>query len=385
MKIMFVANYMWDIYIFRAGVLRALVDDGHDVIAVAPDDKRIDMEKAIPGLRTISINLNKRGMNPVEDLKLVRDLYKIYRSENPDLIFHYTIKPNIYGTLAAKLANKKSVAILTGLGYSFIQKSAISKIAIFLYKFSLKFSKEIWVLNEDDKLTLLSKNIGNKEKIFILPGEGTDCERFKPLKKERENNKIVFLMIARAFLDKGFKEYEESAKILKEKYKEKIEFWYLGALGENAVSGITKEYMDKLVKTGVLNYLGTVDKPELIIKECDVIVLPSYREGISKTLLEGGAMGKPIIASNVTGCKEIVENNKTGYLVEIKNVDDLVEKMDKFINLSDEEREKMGKLGREKILKEFDEKIIIDIYRRKIIELSLQADNYGFKYYRSNI
>lgn len=369
MKIMFVANYMWDIYIFRAGVLRALVDDGHDVIAVAPDDKRIDMRKAIPGLRTISINLNKRGMNPVEDLKLVRDLYKIYKNENPDLIFHYTIKPNIYGTLAAKLANKKSVAILTGLGYSFIQKSAISKIAIFLYKFSLKFSKEIWVLNEDDKLTLLSKNIGNKEKIFILPGEGTNCERFKPLKKERENNKIVFLMIARAFLDKGFKEYEESAKILKEKYKEKIEFWYLGALGENAVSGITKEYMDKLVKTGVLNYLGTVDKPELIIKECDAIVLPSYREGISKTLLEGGAMGKPIIASNVTGCKEIVENNKTGYLVEVKNVDDLVEKMDKFINLSDEEREKMGKLGREKILKEFDEKIIIDIYRRKIIEL----------------
>ncbi len=368
MKIMFVANYMWDIYIFRAGVLRALVKDGHEVIAVAPDNGRIDMEKAIPGLRAISIKLNKRGMNPIEDLKLVKDLYKLYKEEKPDLIFHYTIKPNIYGTIAAKLANIDSIAILTGLGYSFIQKSLVSKIAVALYKFSLRFSKEIWVLNSDDKLALLSKGIGDSEKIFILPGEGTDCERFKPLPKERKDSKTVFLMIARAFIDKGFKEYEGAARTLRKKYGEKVEFWYLGALGEGAVSGITKEYMDNLVTEGVLNYLGITDTPENVIKECDAVVLPSYREGISKTLLEGGAMGKPIIASNVTGCKEIVEDNVTGYLVEVKNIDDLVRKMESFINLTTQEREKMGKLSREKILKEFDEKIIIDIYRKKISE-----------------
>lgn len=369
MKIMFVANYMWDIYIFRAGVLKALVGDGHEVIAVAPDDGRIDMEKAIPGLRAISINLNKRGINPVEDLKLIRELYGIYRRENPDLIFHYTIKPNIYGTIASKLAGKKSVAILTGLGYSFIQKSFVSKIAINLYRFSLKFSKEIWVLNSDDKETLIANRIGNREKIFILPGEGTDCERFKPLPMERDDEKVVFLMVARAFIDKGFKEYEESARELRKKYGERVEFWYLGALGENAVSGITKEYMDKLVEEGTLNYLGITDKPELIIKECDAIVLPSYREGISKTLLEGGAMGKPIIASNVTGCKEIVEDGKSGYLVEVKSVDDLVEKMERFIKLSKLEKKEMGIRGREKILEEFDEKIIINIYREKIKKL----------------
>lgn len=367
MKIMFVANYMWDIYIFRAGVLRALIEDGHEIIAVAPDNGRINMEKAIPGLKAISINLNKRGMNPLEDIKLIKDLYKLYKKENPDLIFHYTIKPNIYGTLASKLAGKKSIAILTGLGYSFIQKSLVSKIAVALYKFSLKFSKEIWVLNNDDKTTLLSKGIGTPEKIFILPGEGIDCDRFKPLPKEREDSKTIFLMIARAFIDKGFKEYEESARKLRKKYGNSVEFWYLGALGENALSGITKEYMDKLVAEGILTYLGITDTPEKIIKECDAIVLPSYREGISKTLLEGGAMEKPIIASNVTGCKELVENEKTGYLAEVKNVDDLVEKMESFIGLSPQQRENMGKLGREKIIREFDEKIIIDIYRRKII------------------
>lgn len=368
MKIMFVANYMWDIYIFRAGVLRALVKDGHEVLVVAPNDGRIDMEKAIPGVKEINISLNKRGINPIEDMKLVMELRRIYMKEKPDLIFHYTIKPNIYGTLASKLSKNKSIAILTGLGYSFIQNGLISKIAVLLYKFSLKFSKEIWVLNEDDKEALISRGIGDREKIFILPGEGIDCERFKPLPRERRDEKTVFLMVARAFLDKGFKEYEQSARRLRKLYPDRVEFWYLGALGESAVSGIDKPYMDKLVEEGVLNYLGTVDKPELIIKECDAIVLPSYREGISKTLLEGGAMAKPIIASRVTGCKEIVEDGKSGYLVEVKNVDDLVEKLEKFIKLKPEEREIMGRAGREKILKEFDEKIIIDIYRKKITE-----------------
>lgn len=369
MKIMFVANYMWDIYIFRAGVLKALINDGHQVVVIAPDDERIDMEKAIPGLKSISITLNKRGVNPIEDLKLIKELYNIYKKENPDLIFHYTIKPNIYGTIASKLAKKKSIAILTGLGYSFVQKSLVSRLAVQLYKFSLRFSNEIWVLNEDDKNMLLSKGIGSTDKIFILPGEGTDCERFKPLPMERRDDKIIFLMIARAFLDKGFKEYEKSARRIRKKYKEKVEFWYLGALGENAVSGITKEYMDLLVKEGVLNYLGVTDRPEFIIKECDAIVLPSYREGISKTLLEGGAMEKPIIASDVTGCKEIVDDGKNGYLVKVRSVDDLVEKMEEFIKLSRKEREKMGRFGRKKILKEFDEKIIIDIYKEKILNI----------------
>lgn len=366
MKIMFVANYMWDIYIFRFGVLKALVEDDYEVIAVAPDDGRVNLEKLIPGIKTIPITLNKRGINPIEDIKLINELYKIYKTEKPDLIFHYTIKPNIYGTIASKLAKRNSIAILTGLGYSFIQKNLVSKIAVALYKFSLQFSKEIWVLNNDDKNTLLAKGIGDKSKIFILPGEGTDCKRFSPLTKVRNDNKIIFLMIARAFIDKGFKEYEESARRIKNLYKDKVEFWYLGALGENAVSGITKEYMDNLVNEGVLKYLGITDKPENIIKECDVIVLPSYREGISKTLLEGAAMGKPLIASNVTGCKEIIEDNKTGFLVKVKDIDDLSNKMKTFINLSNDEKENMGKLGREKILKEFDEKIIIEIYKNKI-------------------
>lgn len=365
MKILFVANYMWDIYIFRAGVLRAMVEDGHEVVAVAPDDGRIDMEKAISGVRTVSIKLNKRGINPIEDIKLTKDLYKLYKKENPDIIFHYTIKPNIYGTLAAKLAGKKSVAILTGLGYSFVKGGLIAKAAVMLYKFSLRFSKEIWVLNKDDKDTLLSKGIGNDKKIFILPGEGTDCQRFKPLPMERKDDKTVFLMAARAFFDKGFREYEEAARIL----KGKAEFWFLGALGGEAVSGITKEYMDKLVEEGIIKYLGTTNKPENVFKEADCIVLPSYREGISKVLMEAAAMEKPIITTDVTGCRDIVDDGVNGYLVKVKDSSDLAEKMEKFISLPKEKKIALGKAGRKKILREFDEKIVIDIYRDKIKKL----------------
>ncbi|MDY4006713.1 MAG: glycosyltransferase family 4 protein [Fusobacterium varium] len=369
MKILFVANYMWDIYIFRGGLLKALVADGHEVTAVAPDDGRIDMEKTIPGLKSISIALNKRGINPIEDMKLTYDLYKLYKRENPDIIFHYTIKPNIYGSIASKMAKKKSVAVLTGLGYSFVKGGLISKIAIALYRFSLKFSKEIWVLNSDDKETLIENKIGNRDKVFILPGEGTDCERFKPLPMERKDGRTIFLMVARAFFDKGFREYEEAARILREKYGDKVEFQFLGALGGEAVSGITEEYMNKLQEENIINYLGTVDYPENVIKEIDCLVLPSYREGISKVLMEGAAMEKPIIATNVTGCKEIVDDGENGYLVNVKDSFDLAQKMEKFILLPKEERKKMGKKGREKILKEFDEKIIIDIYRDKISKL----------------
>lgn len=369
MKLMFVANYMWDIYIFRAGVLRAMLEDGHEVIVVAPDDKRVDMEKEFLGIKSISINLNKRGMNPIEDIKLCRDLYKLYKKEKPHLIFHYTIKPNIYGTIAAKLAGIPSIAIMTGLGYSFVKDSLVSKIAVMLYRYSLRFSREIWVLNQDDKDTILSKNIGSENKIFILPGEGVDTNRFRPLQKERDDNKIVFLMIARAFIDKGFKEYENAAREFYKSGIKNVEFWYLGALGENATSGITKEYMDNLVNEGIIKYLGVTNKPELIIKESDCLVLPSYREGISKTLLEGAAMGKPLIASNVTGCKEIIDDKKTGLLVKVKDYMDLVAKMKEFIHLTKSQREEMGALGREKVIKEFDEKVIVDIYRKKIEEI----------------
>ena len=365
MKIFFTANVLWDIYIFRGGVIKALVEAGHDVTVVAPYETRVDIKKEL-GVKVININLNKRGMNPVEDLKLLHELYKIYKQEKPDIVFHYTIKANIYGTLAAHFAKIKSVAVLTGLGYAFVTDSLVSKIAKFLYKISLPMAEEVCVLNEDDKNLLVSEKIIKAEKVFILPGEGVNTEKFAPMKKsENHNKKTVFLMIARAFFDKGVKEYVEAAEKIKSLYPD-TEFEFLGALGGNSVAGIDEAQMKSFVDKGIINYLGTVNDVREIIKNADCIVLPSYREGISRTLLEGGSMEKPLIATNVTGCKNIILDNVTGFLAEPKNSEDLAEKIEKFLSLSEKEREEMGKAGRKYIQENFDEKIVIDIYKNRL-------------------
>ena len=363
MKIFFTANVLWDIYIFRGGVIKALVEEGHDVTVIAPYETRIDIVKEL-GVKVINIKLNKRGMNPVEDLKLLVELYKIYKKEKPDIIFHYTIKANIYGTLAAHFAKIKSVAVLTGLGYAFVTNSFVSKIAKFLYKLSLPFAQEVCVLNEDDKNLLVSEKIIKPEKVFILPGEGINTERFCPMEKSRSSEKTIFLMIARAFFDKGVKEYTEAAENIKKLYPD-TEFQFLGALGGNSVSGIDENQMKSFVDKGILNYLGTVNDVREVIKNADCIVLPSYREGISRTLLEGAAMEKPLIASNVTGCKEIIIDGVSGFLAEPKNSQDLTEKIKKFLMLSNEERISFGKTGRKHIINNFDEKIVIDIYKNR--------------------
>lgn len=363
LKIFFTANVLWDIYIFRYGVIKALISDGHEVVVIAPNDSRIDFPKEL-NIRHIPIKLSMRGTNPIKDISLLSQLKKIYKEEKPDIVFHYTIKPNIYGTLAAKFSNVNSIAVLTGLGYSFIEGGLVSKIAKFLYKLSLKYSKEVWVLNGDDKETLINENIINEKKIFILPGEGVDTNKFKPL-NEIKHEGTIFLMIARAFFDKGVREFIEAAKIIKNQ-NQNIKFWFLGALGGNAKNGIDSDKMDEYVKEGIIEYLGHRKDVELVIGASDCVILPSYREGISKVLMEAASMEKPLIASNVTGCKEIIEDNENGYLVKVKDSIDLANKIQKFIKLSQKEKEEMGRKGRNKILKEYDEKIIIEIYRRKI-------------------
>ncbi|SJZ60828.1 Glycosyltransferase involved in cell wall bisynthesis [Cetobacterium ceti] len=367
MKIFFTANVLWDIYIFRYGVIKELIKDGHEVVVVAPKDDRIDFEKQL-NIRHIPIEVNKRGVNPIEDLRLMLNLGSIYKREKPDIVFHYTIKPNIYGTLGAKIAKVKSIAVLTGLGYSFTSNNMVSKIARFMYKISLPKANEVWVLNRDDKHELINRKIVDEKKLFILPGEGIDLNRFKKLNLPREYKGITFLMIARAFIDKGFLEYVKAARHIKEKYPH-VRFQFLGALGGNGVNGIDRSTMDALVEEGLLEYLGHRKDVPKIIDRCDCVVLPSYREGISKVLLEAAAMEKPIIATDVTGCKEIVENGKNGYLVKVKNSESLIGAMEKFMNLSQEKIDEMGKYSREKMKNEFDEKIIVNIYRRKLWNL----------------
>ena len=361
-KIAIVTNNSWYAWNMRANLGRAFKNNGYDVFFVCPYDKYSENIKK--EFEYIDVKVRSKGTNPFYDLKTIYNFYVIYKKIKPDIILHYTIKPNIYGTIVSGILNISTINNITGLGTLFIKQNIITKIAKFLYKFSQKKSTKIFFQNQDDFNMFVEEGLVQKEKCDLLPGSGVDVEKFIPI--EKKNDGIFrFLLISRMLWDKGIGEYVESAKIIKEKYQN-VEFQLLGFLGVENPTAISKKQMDIWVKTGIVNYLGTSDDVRVEIGKVDCVVLPSYREGMSRSLLESCSMAKPIIATNVVGCKQVVDDGINGYLCEVRNAQDLADKMEKMFNISNEERMQMGLKGREKIKKEFDEKIVINKYLKSI-------------------
>lgn len=360
-----VVNEAWNMYNFRGGLIKKLIFEGYEVVVIAPTDKFDEKLRSL-GAKVVDVEINSKGTNPIEDLKLILTLRKIYKREKLDIVFNYTIKPIICGTIAAKLAKVIPIAVTTGLGYGFIKERKATKVVEKLYRFSLEFAKEVWFLNENDKKIFLERKLVDSDKTFVLNGEGIDTDHFKPLKETRSDCKIKFLMIARALWDKGVKEYCEAAKIIKSKHRDKeIEFLFLGKVGVPNPLAVPREYMEKYHNEGIINYLGVVDVTP-VIEGSSCFVLPSYREGISRVIMENASMGKPVIAADVPGCRELVDDGKTGYLCTPGESKDLAQKLEWFINLPEERKEKAGRLGRQKMIDEFSENMVVGVYLDKL-------------------
>jgi len=368
-KIVLVCNTSWGMMMFRSSLMRWLVQDGFDVTVLAPFDEHSKEIEEI-GCNYINISMDNKGSNIFKDMLLMRRLYKEYKKISPDLIFHYTIKPNIYGSLAAKYAKKNSIAVITGLGYTFINQGLTSKIAKKLYKLSLKHAKKVWFINQEDRKKFIKEKILSRELMEILPGEGVDMQKYKPRKKTRDDGKFRFVLIARLLWDKGVGELVEASCELKQMYPH-MEVQLVGFVDSKNPQAISKEKVAEWSKKGCIVYMGSTDDVRDFIAEADCLVLPSYREGISKILLEASSMARPIIASNVPGCRDIVEHGVSGYLCSVMDSYDLAKKMQKMINLSEQERVKMGCMGRLNIEQEFDDKIVISKYLRVIKEYVL--------------
>ena len=372
MKILFVSNTSWSIHNFRLGLMNALKEKGFNIAFCAPYDEYTERLKN-RGFKYFRINLDRKGTNIFKDLKLIYNLYKIYKKERPDLVFHYTIKPNIYGAIAAKSAKVKCINTVTGLGYVFTRtrKNLLSEFVKFLYKTSFKFPVKIFFQNGDDFSFFVENKIINKNKAVLVKGSGVNTDYFHPnvCKNIEKNNDFVFLFVGRLLWDKGVGEFISASQIVKEKYKSS-EFWFLGPIDKGNPSAVPEEKIKSWQKRGLINYLREANDVRPFICQADCIVLPSYyREGIPRSLLEAMAMEKPIITTNSVGCKEVVENEKNGFLVPIKDSAALAEAMIKMIELPYEKRLEMGKHGREKVLREFDEKIVIDKYLKIVEEL----------------
>lgn len=367
-----VANTAWSMWNFRRGVMAAMLSAGYRVTVVAPEDESAPKIRAL-GCDFIHLDMSAKGVNPVEDIKLAIRLAKIYRSLSADFIIHYTIKPNIYGSLAARYCNVPSLAITTGLGYTFVNDNLVSKIASFLYKVAFRFPKAIWFLNEDDRREFVKRGLVPENKTMVLHGEGVDTDYFAPLLNPNNDGKIRFLLVARMLWDKGVGEYVEAARHIKAKYPNTI-FQLLGACGVANPSNIGQEQINEWVNEGVVEYLGTTQDVRPIIAQADCVVLPSYREGIPRTMIEAAAMAKPTIVSDAPGCRDVVLHGETGLMCQVKNVQSLIFSLEGFINMDVEKRSAMGDRARQWVISSFDESIVIEKYLKMLFYFDVAGE-----------
>lgn len=353
-KIVFIVNHDVVIYNFRKELVVQLLSHGHDVYILSPDGEKINRLVEM-GCKHIKIAVNRHGINPVEDMKLFNRYRKALKKIGPDIVFTYTIKPNIYGGAAAYFLRIPFFVNVTGLGNAIKNDSGfLKKISSCMYRQILKRAAAVFFQNKSN-LSFFSKKISFKN-VHLLPGSGVNLSSFKPI--DYPNNKQTsFLFLSRIMKEKGFDEFLAAAQQMK-------------ALGFNAsfeVAGFIdgsdyEEKINKSVEEGLIRYHGQVEDVRQLFEGINCIVLPSYHEGMSNVLLEAAASGRPLIASKIPGCQEIIDEQKNGFLCEPKNSGDLFQKMKSFYELSREEQAFMGIKSRDKVEIEFDRKIVIDKY-----------------------
>ncbi|WP_205500150.1 glycosyltransferase family 4 protein [Rufibacter psychrotolerans] len=359
MRIAIVINKSWNIFNFRLSLVKALMAAGHEVVAIAPEDA-YSAKLVAEGCKFVPLPMESKGTNPIKDMLLVRKFLKAYKSVQPDVILQYTIKPNIYGSIAAKLAGIPTINNVSGLGTVFIVQNLVSKIAMALYRFSFQFPDKVFFQNSDDQALFLDRKLVRDSITEVIPGSGINTQKYQPAAFQRREP-FVFLMVSRALYEKGLVEYVEASKILKAKYPD-LRIQLLGAIDEEGNIGIKRTLVEQWANEGWLEYLGTSDDVASVVHGADCVVLPSYREGTPRTLLEAAAMGKPIVTTNVPGCKETVIDGYNGYLCEVRNGADLAAKMEQVYLLSDQELQNMGQKSRRLAEEKFDEKFVIDRY-----------------------
>jgi glycosyltransferase involved in cell wall biosynthesis len=366
MRIAIVINTSWNIFNFRYSLIKALLAEGHEVIAIAPPDS-YSQRLIEAGCTFVPVAMEK-GTNPFIDLKLIWSLYQAYQRVKPDVILHYTIKPNIYGAIAAHYSKIPAINNVSGLGTVFIVKDFISAIAVRLYRYSFRYPSKVFFQNEDDRSLFLRHKLVAAEKTDVLPGSGINLTHFQPTTSFSRQSPFTFLMIARVLYEKGIVEYVEACRLVRQRYPH-VKCQLLGLVDERSRSGIKKAKLEEWLATGVIQYLGITDNVAPVIAQADCVVLPSYREGTPRTLLEAAAMGKPLIATNVPGCREVVEDNRNGLLCRARSAEDLAAKMLHMLAIPEHRLQEMGKQSRIIAESRFDDRFVIDKYLQAIQEV----------------
>jgi glycosyltransferase involved in cell wall biosynthesis len=339
-------------------VLRRLTEKGYKIFVIASLDQYIHYRDAFPGLTHIPLNhLSRKSTNPWKDIQLTLELLRIYRRVRPDVLLHYTSKPNIFGGMAARILGIPSVAVVTGLGYAFIHKGMIREITILLYRLTSRFHRKFIFENQDDLSLMESLRMIRQGQGISIKGCGVNVRYFSPAGSEKEEEEIIFTFIGRLLYDKGLKEFVQAAKKILEKH-EKVRFWIAGNFDYENPTSVPKSVFNGWLIKDKLEYKGFQNDIRDLIARSACIVLPSYREAIARALTEAMAMEKPVITTDTPGCNEAVEEGYNGILVPVRNSHALADAFERFIDLTPDQRIKMGKNGREKVLNEFDDTLI---------------------------
>jgi glycosyltransferase involved in cell wall biosynthesis len=373
-KIAIVVNSAWAAYNFRLNLARKLSKEGFEVVFIIPFDNKYS-ERLRLEFESFNLRIYPKSLNPFKELIAFFNLFRIYRNVKPDLACHFTIKLNIYGSISAYLCGIPNISNITGLGSAFLNKSIFKFTAKKLYKFALSFSSKVFFQNSEDLNYFLEKNLISESKIELIPGSGVDLGKFKftPIVNYK---KFIFLMISRVIRDKGIYEYIEAIRTIKKTKKNyHLEFQLLGEVNLDSISAIKKNELNQWVDEGLIRYLGVTDEVQNYIIDCNCVVLPSYREGMPRAVLESYAIGRPCIVSNVPGCREIVDHKKNGLICKVKSSHDLAKKMVLMIEFPEDIRTNYANNGREKIVNHFDEKIVINAYLKSINNLLKNEKN----------
>lgn len=370
MKILISINTAWNLFNFRSGLIRALVAQGHDVIAAAPDDIYAPRLAAL-GCRFVPLPMHNGGTHPGRDALLLWRYLRLLARERPDVYLGYTVKPNVYGSLAAHWLGIPVINNIAGLGAVFIKDGWLMQLVRWLYRKALARSGKVFFQNDDDRQLFITGGLVPAAITDLLPGSGIDLQRFAAMPlgdTDGTERKFRFLLIARMLWDKGVGEYVEAARLIRARWP-LAECCLLGFVDVRNPAAISSAQMDAWVVQGYVTYLGVSDDVRTEIAAADCIVLPSYREGTPRTLLEAAAMARPIITTDAVGCREVVTHGHNGYLCEPRNAIDLAQMMERMLSASHQQRFEMGLRGRQKMEAEFDEQIVISKYLQAIGQL----------------
>lgn len=368
MHVILTVNAAWNVWNFRLPVVRALLAEGHRVTVLAPPDETVPKLEAL-GCAFQPLQMRPQGLNPAEAPALLARFRRAFRKDRPDIVLGYTIKNNIFGAMAARATGTPFLPNVTGLGTAFLAGGVLRRVAETLYRHAFRDLPVVFFQNEDDSALFVSRGLVRPSQVRLLPGSGIDLRRFAPAPMPPAPEAPVFLMIGRLLRDKGIHEYVGAARRVRARHPA-ARFRVLGAVGAENRTAVDRATVDGWVRKGWVEYLGTAPdvRPHIAAAHC--VVLPSYREGAPRTLIEAAAMARPLIATDVPGCRSVVRDGETGFLAAPRSAEALAGAVERFLALGPSGWARMGAAGRAYMEAAFDEALVVAAYRRAIAELT---------------